>query len=121
MKLVCLLKPLLLLFLLTTLCLNFTRVSAERQTTQKIFLRINQLGYSPRNVKSAIAFAREPLPKEFSLIDSATRRTVFTGPTRIIEGRWGEFDYHAELDFSAWQKAGKYFLRVAESESPPFE
>src|SRR6185436_14796347 len=77
--------------------------------------------YSPRNVKSAIAFAREPLPKEFSLIDSATRRKVFTGPTRTIEGRWGEFDYHAELDFSAWQKPGKYFLRVDESESPPFE
>jgi len=122
MKLGCTFKPLLIPILVFTLLLNFIAVQAdEPPTIQKTFVRINQLGYRPGDVKSAVAFGREPLPLEFSLINVATRATVFRGAARAMALRWGEFDYHAELDFSAWQKPGKYILRVGESDSRPFE
>ena len=121
MKIVCSLRPLLLSIVLPALLGNFSRISEGLPSEQKIFVRINQLGFHPRDVKSAVAFAREPLPHEFSVIDLATRRTVFNGSARTIAGRWGQFDYHAELNFSAWQKPGKYFVRFGESESPSFE
>src|SRR5215831_5857145 len=88
---------------------------------REIFIRVNQLGYLPGDAKSAIALSRAPLATNFALIDSGSHRVVFNGSTKPVAGRWGQFDYPAELNFSAWQKPGKYFLRVGNAESPPFE
>jgi hypothetical protein len=73
------------------------------------------------DLKSAIALAQQPLPLRFALIDAVTRQSVFEGSVRSIAGRWGQFDYHGELDFSPWRKPGRYYLRIGEVESPPFE
>ena len=121
MKIVRSLRPLLLSIFLPTLLGNFSRIPEGLSSEQKIFVRINQLGFHPRDVKSAVAFGRKPLPHEFSITDPATRKTAFKSSSRTIAGRWGQFDYHVELDFSAWQKPGKYVVSFGESESPPFE
>ncbi len=96
-------------------------IPATAQADRQIFVRINQLGYMPQDSKVAIALAGEPLPQKFDLIEVDTKQVVFTGASKPIKGRWGQFTYHAELDFTPWRKFGKYFLRVENARSPVFE
>src|SRR5260370_28194632 len=94
---------------------------ATADSERQIFVRINQLGYRPREPKSAVAFSSEVLPGRFAVINAITQQVVFDGATALVAGRWGQFDHHAELNFSAWQKPGKYFVRIGEATSLPFE
>src|SRR6266496_237716 len=87
---------------------------ATADSNPLIFVRVNQLGYRSLDPKSAVAFSREALPQRFFVIDAVTQQAVFEGEARRIAGQWGQFDHHAELDFSAWQKPGKYFVRIGE-------
>jgi endoglucanase len=91
------------------------------QSDPQLFIRVNQLGYNSADPKISIAFARNPLPDKFRLINAATNKAVFEGATKAVAGRWGQYDYHAELDFSALRQTGKYFLKVGEARSPTFE
>lgn len=109
----------LVLFVAVALTISVTPVSVAAQP--QIFVRLNQLGFRPNDEKSALTFSRERLPERFAVIDALTRRAVFEAPARVVTGRWGQFDFHVELEFSAWQKPGKYFLRVGAEESRPFE
>ncbi len=95
--------------------------STTTQTDRQIFVRVNQLGYRPADSKTAIVLARQSLPPRFALIDAVTRQSVFEGSLKPVAGRWGQFDHTAELDFSAWRKPGKYYLRIGEAQSPLFE
>ena len=96
-----------------------TRASAEADGP--LFVRINQLGYSPTEPKVALAFAHVSLPSQFNVLEASTRQVAFTGQAKEVSGRWGQFDYHAELDFSGLQKPGRYFVRIGDAISPRFE
>ena len=88
---------------------------------QKIFLRIDQVGYLPSDVKSAVAFSKTNLPDSFIVISDVTQRQVYHGHTKTLSGQhWGQFNYHAELDFSAVKKAGRYHLSMTGTDSPSF-
>jgi endoglucanase len=99
--------------------LTVTRATADGVGPK--FVRINQLGYMPHDSKLAVAFAHEPLPQKFNLIEAVTKQVVFAGTSKSLKGRWGEFEYHAELDFTPWQKSGKYLVQIGDAQSPPFE
>lgn len=87
----------------------------------EIFIRANQVGYGPRDVKSGIAFSKSALPQSFTVTEVASGRTAFTGQTRRIEGvRWGQFELHAELDFTPLRQPGGYVVRVGDATSHPF-
>ena len=102
------------LVLLALLCLH-------PASAAQIFLRVNQLGYAPADVKLGIAFSESPLPATFSVLrpDGGTR--VFAGESHPVTGSsWGRFPYHAELDFTALKTPGGYRLRLGEAESLPW-
>lgn len=84
------------------------------------FVRVNQIGYGPAHSKVAIAMGKARLPAKFQVVDAATQRTMFDGTPRIIDGEWGTFNRHAELDFSALDKEGDYFVRIGEAKSSAF-
>ena len=85
-----------------------------------VFIRVNQLGFRPHDVKTAIAFGRAPLPAQFRVLNAASKAIVFTGRTTVVNGRWGEFDYHTELDFTALRREGIYVLEVGSTRSVEF-
>ena len=85
-----------------------------------LFIRVNQLGFRPHDVKTAIAFGRAPLPAQFRVLNAASKAIVFTGRTTVVNGRWGEFDYHTELDFTALRREGIYVLEVGSTRSVEF-
>ncbi len=85
------------------------------------FIRINQLGYAPRDIKSAVAFGPEPIAASFEVVDAVNGKMVWQGETRpITNAVWGKISHHAECDFSALEKPGRYVLRAGPGRSAPF-
>lgn len=112
--------PFFALFLLASVSTRIAQPGQQPQT----YIRGNQAGYHPSEVKSAIAFSTTPLEGSFLLIDAVTHQKVFEGKLdRPNVQIWGDFRYHAELDFSPYRKEGRYYLRLAAagSESLPFK
>lgn len=87
----------------------------------QIFVRLNQLGHRPQDPKSAVAFSRSPLPPKFSIFNARTSQVVFEAATKPLAGRWGQFDYHVEIDFSSLRQAGRFFIKIGASQSKHFE
>jgi len=86
----------------------------------EIYIRINQLGFAPADIKSAIAFSREPLAQEFSVVNVNTDAVVFTRKVTPVAGSWGEFNHHAELDFTSLRAEGAYVIELGSVRSPQF-
>ena len=85
------------------------------------FIRVTQLGFNPSDAKIGLAFSQEALPVRFDVVAADTQATAFEGPSiPVDEVRWGQFEHHAELDFSALKTPGRYFLRVGGARSWPF-
>jgi hypothetical protein len=85
-----------------------------------LFIRVNQLGFRPDDVKTAVVCGRESLPAEFRVVDATSRAVVYTGKATAVNGSWGEFDYHVQLDFSELRAEGKYVIEVGSTRSPEF-
>ncbi len=84
---------------------------------QPIFIRLNQLGYLPRERKVAVAFSEKARQgATFELLDASTGRRVW-GPAPVGKelGRYGRFPWHVELDFSGFSVPGRYRLRLVET------
>jgi len=90
-------------------------------SAEEVFIRANQVGYSSRDAKVAVAFSHSALPVTFSVVDAKTGKLNFTHPIRAItNATWGQFTNHAELDFSALTNAGRFVLKLGEATSFPF-
>ena len=83
-----------------------------RRAARMLFVRVNQLGYRPADVKIAVAMARERCRRSFKWSMRRRRRRYSKARRERSTKRWGEFEHHAQLDFSAFNKTGKYFVRV---------
>ena len=103
------------------LTLLFIALSCPPATAQaEIYISVNQAGFAPRAVKSAIVFARSSLPQEFKLVDITSGKAVFKGRVNPIAGAWGEFDHFGEIDFSAFKQEGAYVIEVGQARSARF-
>lgn len=110
-----------LLTALTAKGYEFVRVDELLEQKNPIFIRANQVGYGLREPKVALAFSPASLPEKFSIVDSATLKTVFTGRVKTLPNvAWGQFTNHAELDFSKFNREGNYFIRCGNAVSWPF-
>lgn len=94
---------------------------APASRADEVFIRANQLGYRPNDAKIAMAFGKSPLPASFVVIDADTH-TVQAQARAIPLPRvnWGQFDHHAELDFSSLKTPGRYVLKMGQAVSLPF-
>ena len=89
---------------------------------QESWIRINQLGYTPDGIKAAVWCSKgEAALTDWSLVNAASGKVVFTGKAGKDFGAYGPFSKTSRLDFSAYKKPGKYFLRAGNTSSPPFE
>ena len=80
--------------------------------TQALFVRASQLGYLPTDPKVAVVFSAGALPDRFSVVDEGGA-VAFSGTPRPSAAQtWGAFTAHADLDFSALRRPGRYIIRV---------
>jgi hypothetical protein len=88
---------------------------------EPIFIRASQVGYRPQDTKIALAFAKSALPEAFVVVEAGTEHVVFAGQAKPVTGvRWGGFENHEELDFSAMNAPGRYVVRFGQAKSLPF-
>ena len=113
--------PLSLLFALSIVATPTKITFAQAPQPDEIFVRLNQLGYRPQDLKSAVAFSRSPLPSKFTIFNARTSQAVFEGASKPLAGRWGQFDYHAEIDFSSLRQTGRFFIQVGATQSGQFQ
>ena len=111
------LGPAVVLWLITFLISASVVIAAQ----QELYVRVNQVGFLPSDTKIAIVFGRVPLPSKFSVLDAHTQQVAFEGDATGVSGYWGQFERHAALDFSAFRRPGRYFLRVGGVDSLPFD
>ena len=81
-------------------------------THEQVYIRVNQLGFSSKDIKTAVAFSRVPLPDSFRVVNAVSNKVVFEGRSVPVSGGWGQFDHHAELNFTGLQLEGSYFIQL---------
>jgi endoglucanase len=97
-------------------------VSGRRQQADApaVFVRVNQLGYRPGQIKTAIVFADHPFDTAFTVVRVQDGTAALAGRGSAIAASWPGFSHHALADFTALRTPGTYRLRVAGSDSLPF-
>ena len=109
---------LILLPLLTLLFLQATQTAAQPKE-EEAWIRINQLGYLPNAVKTAVWCSKNDQKiTGWQLIDSATGITMLSGKPGKAFGQYGPFSATYRLDFSAFTRPGKYYLKAGNATSP---
>ena len=102
-------------------CLMPALVFAQNENSQA-WIRINQLGYTPKGIKVAVYCVKEIAHiKTFYLVEAGTEKIVFEGKPGNAFGKYGPFTQTYRLDFSSFTKAGKYYLIADGAKSPEFE
>src|SRR5712692_3013634 len=86
-------------------------------------IRINQVGYLPRDPKIGIVQSRVDLRgTRFAVLSlQSSERSVAAGVLGEDRGAYGAFTHHYPIDFSGLRRPGLYRLRLAGGLlSPPF-
>lgn len=100
--------------------LSFTSFHKFPQIASRI--RINQLGYTPNGIKVAVFCSKEnEAIEKFHLVDAVTNKMVFSSDAGKAFGAYGPFIQTYRLNFSLFNKPGRYFLEAGETKSPEFK
>lgn len=111
-----------LLWMLTVMLLAFD-CSLLAKENQNVWIRINQLGYTPESIKVAVIGAKmgHASITDFELIDANTNRSVLRKNIGKDFGKYGPFTASYRLDFSSYKLPGSYFIKAGNAVSPTFK
>jgi peptidoglycan/xylan/chitin deacetylase (PgdA/CDA1 family) len=105
---------------LIVLLLQITGFTVKAQTPNS-WVRINLLGYKPVSTKVAVWCSKEKESiTNFSLIDVASGKSVFTGKAGKAYGAYGPFTETYRLNFTTFTKPGRYIIKAGQATSPEF-
>ena len=93
----------------------------------KSWIRINQLGYTPGGVKVAVWCSKQQQAlsdsrnvDNWQLVEAERNEVVYAGKAGKAFGAYGPFTQTFRLNFSAYKKPGRYYLRADNVKSPEF-
>ena len=85
------------------------------------WIRINQLGYSTHSHKVAVWCSKKKQTlQSFELIDADSRKSVYRNNAGKAFGKYGPFSETYRLDFTAFIRPGKYYLKTGNTVSTVF-
>ena len=88
---------------------------------QSDWIRINQLGYRPGDVKVAVYLSKEPVKLEsFDLLDASTGNVVKTFDNAVAAASLDHFVSCYRLPFSDINSEGTYRIKAGDAVSTPF-
>lgn len=91
------------------------------QSEPAIFIRVNQLGFLPNDLKGCVVVSSTRLAgTPFYVIDRATRVPVYSSTINRGIGPYGNFTFYYKIDFSSLIRPGAYFIQVREAKSAEF-
>ncbi len=86
------------------------------------FIRVNQLGYTPKAEKNAVYLSREKIElRQFEVCDAFTETPVMTSKNILASAAYGNFASTFRLNFSKLNTSGIYYLKVNGVKSPLFK
>jgi len=101
---------------------GLTGMKNPGQLEERAWIRINQLGYTPRGTKVAVWCSKDSLAiKQWKLIDAITKKEVAKGSAGKPFGKYGPFAQTYRLNFTTFSKPGRYFIEAGGARSPEFK
>ena len=89
---------------------------------QKSWIRINQLGYLPAEIKVAVLVSKEDIHfTEFEIREALTGEVVYMSKELKAYGVYAPFSSSFRLNFSKFKKAGSYYLQCGGVKSRIFK
>src|SRR3989339_1763684 len=78
-----------------------------------IYVRANQVGFFPQDVKTAIIMSKSNLSNSFfTIVDAKNEKTVYKNKINANRGNWGKFPFNYQIDFSGITTSGVYRIEV---------
>ncbi|OQY91911.1 MAG: cellulase [Sphingobacteriales bacterium UTBCD1] len=109
------------MYRLLPFCLLFFAFSGKKEIDSS-WIRINQLGYLPNGVKVAVWCSKEQAGiSEWQLVEINSGKVVASGDAGKPFGAYGPFKQTYRLNFTSFEKPGKYYLQAGNAQSPEFE
>lgn len=110
-----------LLFAVAALTILAILAFTKKKEAEVSWIRINWLGYTPNGIKVAVWCSKNEIAIEkFRLVNASTGVTVFTGDAGKAFGAYGPFTQTYRLNFSKFNKPGRYYLQAGNTKSPEF-
>ncbi len=107
-----------IVLLLFTLTLFF---SYKKAAIHNSWIRINQCGYIPKSIKVAIWCSKSSQTIDsFVLINALSGKVAYKNKSGKAFGAYGPFEQTYRLDFTAFTKRGRYYLKAGDAISPEF-
>jgi endoglucanase len=97
--------------LIVLLLLSFSRIKKSDDLSS--WIRINQLGYTPGGIKIAVWCSKQSVSiNTWQLIDVKTKKIASSGKAGKAFGSYGPFVQTYRLNFSAFNKPGRFYLQA---------
>ncbi|HVZ56666.1 MAG TPA: glycoside hydrolase family 9 protein [Chitinophagaceae bacterium] len=96
-------------------------LSFRNRPAETAWIRVNQLGYTVHGIKVAVWCSKEEMGAgPWQLVDAASGQPVYQGTPPELFGAYGPFRQTCRLDFSAFDRPGRYYLQAGPVRSPAF-
>ncbi len=101
--------------------LIFIQLQICGATTHQTWIRINQLGYLPISPKVAVLVSKSDFEcSQFQIFEAESNQEVWSSKNVKNSGAYGPFTHTFRLNFSEFQKSGRFYLQAGEVKSPTF-
>jgi hypothetical protein len=97
-------------------------VNCHTSISEEIFIRTNQVGFLPNELKTAIILSKTELKnKPFYILENNSKDIKFNGTITDSPSVYGDFNFCYEIDFSNLSSVGNYKIKFSNAESYPFQ
>jgi len=101
--------------------LSMILFSCSEPLSSESFIRMNQVGFRPNDIKSAIIISDSPITTDKFIIKSRDNKVVFES-SLIQDTAFNQyFKYSARIDFSDFKLPGEYYIQIKNIRSKPFK
>ncbi len=109
-------------FISLILFILFTNCQVNLNAEPEIFIRLNQLGFLPNDIKTAVVMSYQKLDgKPIYLFDSNKKEKVHSLAFGKSNGKYGAFTYTYLIDFSKTNREGEYHIQFGNQKTPSFK
>ena len=96
--------------------------SASVWGRQKVFIRANQQGYLPSDIKTFLVISVNKLTSQkFNVLNFYGDNVVYSGKLKLTGKKSGNFNFIYEGDFSSLKKEGTFYISAGKTHSYSFK
>ena len=96
--------------------------SLNLQAEPEIYIRFNQLGFTPNGLKTAVILSYNKLDgRTISIFNTKSGEKVYSAFFEKNLGTYGDFPFTYSIDFSKIKTVGEYYIQYAQQKTFPFK